>query len=303
MLNTLDAIIIGSGPSGLGASLALSGLRPHYSPACAIADHQLQARLDSLLHEDKEPLISHDVVPRLAANLRGRSNNPMALLFDALQHPGVDQGRNAPSCLKLQHDTKAALSHIMLDPQPPGGTWHGMHDATKTLSPGTWMELPGYSLAAHLRSRGAGEADAERMASQRQPRSLIAGYYEAAAKALGVQQYHRPQRVVDVRWEPADADAAAAASAAQSQSPPTTPARAASAKVPARTPATTDGVWVVEAVDASSASRHQYRAHALLLAIGTSGRPRRLGIEVRHRSRNVSVRRRLCFNWQGPVRE
>ena len=177
----------------------------------------------------------------------------------------------------------------MLDPQPPGGAWHGMHEATKTLSPGTWMELPGYSLAAHLRSRCAGEAEAGWMASQRQPRSLIAGYYEAAAKALDVQQHHRPQRVVHVRWEPADTADAAAAAAAAAQSPPTTPGRAAPTKAPPMTPAMADGVWVVEAEDASSTARHQYRAHALLLAIGTSGRPRRLGIEVRRRRRQATA--------------
>ena len=41
----LDAVVIGAGPSGLGASLALSGWRAHYNPACINPDEALESRL------------------------------------------------------------------------------------------------------------------------------------------------------------------------------------------------------------------------------------------------------------------
>ena len=43
--SVLDAIIIGAGPSGLGASIALSGYRPHYVPNCRLANSHLEKAL------------------------------------------------------------------------------------------------------------------------------------------------------------------------------------------------------------------------------------------------------------------
>ena len=118
----LDAIIIGAGPSGLGASMALSGYLPYYTPACVVEDGRLQARLQSL-HKGgagSGPIQPGDV-PRLSSGLRGRSNNPLALLFDALQHPGCDSGWQAPPCLELRKDRASALTHLLVDPALPGG--------------------------------------------------------------------------------------------------------------------------------------------------------------------------------------
>ena len=48
--NILDAIVIGAGPSGLGASLALAGWRPRFAPRCAVEDVTLQGAADAALH-------------------------------------------------------------------------------------------------------------------------------------------------------------------------------------------------------------------------------------------------------------
>ena len=158
----LDAIVIGGGPSGLGASLALSGWQPHLVTGSSVADRALSLRLKKQVPADG--LIPLDALPALAAGLRGRSNNPLALFFDALQHPGVDQGRPLKSCLALHRAEAGAeagaasgvevgpLRHLVLDPAPPGGSWHSMHESTRTLSPGPWMELPGFTLADYLQS-------------------------------------------------------------------------------------------------------------------------------------------------------
>ena len=167
----LDSIIIGAGPSGLGASIALAGWRPRYVNRCALENIELMNRLQ------RDGQLSLAKFPMLAEGLSGRSNNPLALLFDALQHPGVDLGWSSPSCLDLVHDPEAELSHVVIDDAQFGGSWHSMHDATRTLSPGPWMELPGYPLAEFLTARGRSAA----AAAARQSRRLIAEYYEAAA--------------------------------------------------------------------------------------------------------------------------
>ena len=229
-----DAIIIGAGPSGLGASLALSGWQPRYKNNCAVDSPQLSTKLRSL----SSPLA--EAVRDLAGGLRGRSHNPAALLYDALQHPGVDRGvRGQPSCLELVHDPHAALSHVILDTNPIGGAWHQMHEATTTLSPGFWMELPGYSLADH------GVADPY----ARQPRRVIAQYYQAAAERFDVSRHHRAARATSVRWLHAGADEDGKEEE--------------------------DGArWEVALSDGTPA----LRSRALILAVGTWGVPRRLGI-------------------------
>ena len=110
----LDAIVIGGGPSGLGATLALSGWQPHLVPGSSVADRALSLRLKQVPADGLIPL---DALPSLAAGLRGRSNNPLALFFDALQHPGVDQGRPLMSCLAL-HRAEAGFYGV-----PCGKVW------------------------------------------------------------------------------------------------------------------------------------------------------------------------------------
>jgi hypothetical protein len=237
MAPPLDAIIIGAGPSGLAASIALSGWRPHVSASCSVVDAKLSRALKDHLRQTPSGLLTASSLPKLANGLKGRSNYPLALLFDALQHPGVDQGmRGMPSCLELQHDAASSVRHVMIDPAPPGGSWHRMHDATLTLSPGPWMELPGFSLANFIHPRPA---------DLRQPRSLIASYYEAAAQHFDVARHHVQERAVAIHYAAeggggADADAAA---------------------------------WTVELEHSPP-----LRAHSLILAIGTSGKPQRLGV-------------------------
>ena len=74
--------------------------------------------------------------------MEGRSNNPVALLFDTLNHPGVDVGDKFPSSLEWRYDPTKARSHMVLGKQCPGGCWSNMEDSLLTLSHSDWLELP-----------------------------------------------------------------------------------------------------------------------------------------------------------------
>eukprot|EP00439_Symbiodinium_sp_Y106_P083167 s109_g23.t1 len=110
-----------------------------------------------------------------------------AALVDALRYPEGD-GRG----LSLLHSTKQpALRHAVIGSSAPGGSWQSMSPSTVTLSPGSWMDLPGYSLEEHLKSDSSKEArrllqkvSAEALAASRVPRWLVAEYYVAYARRL-----------------------------------------------------------------------------------------------------------------------
>ena len=130
-----------------------------------------------------------------------RSNNPLALsstlgtrvLIPAMRHHRASS----------PFDANAALSHLAVDPLPPGGSWHGMR-RHKTLSPGPWMEFPGFPLARFLADHAALQPEAAVTAAlQLQPRSTIAEYYRAAAEHFGVTKSYRPWRVESVVRTPA----------------------------------------------------------------------------------------------------
>ena len=74
--------------------------------------------------------------------MEGRSNNPVALLFDTLNHPGVDVGDKLCSSLVWQFDPLKARSHVVLGKQCPGGCWGDMEASLLTLSHSDWLELP-----------------------------------------------------------------------------------------------------------------------------------------------------------------
>lgn len=181
----LAAIVVGSGPAALGASLALSGYRPHIAAGCS-ADTALAAMLppagSSLL---EAPL------PELASGLRGRSHNPLALLFDALHQPGADGPHPRPSCLVLRRSGRP-LPHRVISTDRWGGSWHSMHNATLALSPGAWMDFPSFRLDNFI---AASTADPSATSRARPERSTLAAYYEAAAIYFGLSEHLLRERL------------------------------------------------------------------------------------------------------------
>ena len=95
----------------------------------------------------------------LSQGLIGRSFNPVSLLLDHLQHPAADLGREQPCALKWQQCRKSRFSHRVLGRGRPGGAWTKMDDcsAALTISLGSWMQLPDYSIRDWNQRREATE--------------------------------------------------------------------------------------------------------------------------------------------------
>jgi thioredoxin reductase len=161
----VDTVVVGNGPAGIAVSLALSGWWPRYRGPHP--DPALHARLAA----GDPDFLAGD--PRaLCEGLKGRGHNPMGLLMDLLLHPGADAGRAGRSCLALEHRPERAVTHLVAGRGEAGGSWGRMPQDMLSLSPGYWMELPGWSLFEWARSHGRWIDPGARMA-----RSDVSAYY------------------------------------------------------------------------------------------------------------------------------
>ncbi|MFQ5509207.1 MAG: NAD(P)-binding domain-containing protein [Leptospirillia bacterium] len=196
----MDTIIIGNGPAGICLSLFLSGWWPYYK-----GGHP-DPELDRRLTDGSASLFERGLLP-LYEGLEGRSDNPAALLFDRLHHPAADTPRVLPSTLELKRRPDRAVPHMVLGSGYPGGSWHRMPAKMRSLSPGNWMELPGWSLFEWARSEGRWIDPNARIA-----RSEIANYYRAFVARMKLGEHFRSgvrvvaARPTDTGWE-VDVDA------------------------------------------------------------------------------------------------
>lgn len=69
-------------------------------------------------------------MPALSEGLEGRSNNPVALLFDSLFHPDADFGADIPSVLEWNYQPQNEIPHVILGKTKPGGTWQVKNHVT-----------------------------------------------------------------------------------------------------------------------------------------------------------------------------
>lgn len=134
----LPVVIIGNGPSGICLSYLLSGYTPYVKPDTVHPHPVLQRKLAespgvSLLDQDLD---------YLSEGLEGRSQSPVALLFDTLLRPDTDFGGNLESVLTWKHQKERAIPHLVLGRNLPGGAWHSIEGSMVTLSQGQWMGLP-----------------------------------------------------------------------------------------------------------------------------------------------------------------
>ncbi|XP_037085440.1 oxidative stress-induced growth inhibitor 1-like [Pollicipes pollicipes] len=136
-----DVVIIGNGPSAITLSYLLAGNWPYYSGGGG------GGLIPAFLHQKLETapatsLLQHDL-EHLSEGLEGRSNNPISVLFDTLNHPGADLGSGEQSTVTWVKREEKAVDHVVLGRGPPGGVWQKMAGDLLTVSLGSWMELPG----------------------------------------------------------------------------------------------------------------------------------------------------------------
>lgn len=106
---------------------------------------------DPLLHTR---LMEHPGVPlvlqnieELAMGCEGRSNNPVSVFFDCLNHPGADMGEERPSLLRWESRPDLKVNHLVIGKGRPGGCWQSMEGDVQTVSLGSWMELPNRTMS------------------------------------------------------------------------------------------------------------------------------------------------------------
>ncbi|XP_044932291.1 LOW QUALITY PROTEIN: oxidative stress-induced growth inhibitor 1 [Mustela putorius furo] len=173
----LTVVIIGNGPSGICLSYLLSGYTPYVKPDAEHPHPLLQRKLAeapgvSILDQDLD---------YLSEGLEGRSQSPVALLFDALLRPDTDFGGNMESVLTWKHQKERAIPHVVLGRNLPGGAWHSIEGSMVTLSQGQWMGLPDLPVKEWMRRRRRGLRNSRATAGD------IAHYYRdyVTKKSLG----------------------------------------------------------------------------------------------------------------------
>ncbi|OCT84334.1 oxidative stress-induced growth inhibitor 1 [Xenopus laevis] len=136
----IPVAIIGNGPSGICMSFLLSGYTPYMKEGALHPNVLLQAKLEESPHV---PITEQDF-EYLSEGLEGRSNSPVALLFDTLLRPNTDFLGDVDSALTWRLENQRAIPHLVLGRDPPGGAWNAIEGSMFTLSRGEWMGLPDF---------------------------------------------------------------------------------------------------------------------------------------------------------------
>ncbi|XP_053905310.1 oxidative stress-induced growth inhibitor 1 [Malaclemys terrapin pileata] len=174
----LPIVVIGNGPSGICLSYLLSGYIPYIKRGSVHPHPILQRKLEET---PEVPIIDQDL-EYLSEGLEGRSQSPVALLFDTLLRPDTDFGGTAESVLTWWHETHRAIPHLVLGRNPPGGAWHFIEGSMITLSQGEWMGLPDLQLKDWMRKKRRG------LRNNRATAEDIAQYYQHYVAKKGLQK-------------------------------------------------------------------------------------------------------------------
>lgn len=242
----LPVVIIGNGPSGICLSYLLSGYTPYVRPD-AVHPHPLLQR--KLAEAPGVSILDQDL-DYLSEGLEGRSESPVALLFDALLRPDTDFGGDVESVLTWKREKHRAVPHVVLGRNPPGGAWHSIEGSMVTLSHGQWMGLPDLPVKDWMRAKRRGLRNSRATAGD------MAHYYRDYVSRKGLSHNFVSGAVVTaVEWGPP----APGGSGAQDGSPLFRVSGFLTAKDQSRQP-------------------FSLRARNVVLATGTSDSPARLGV-------------------------
>eukprot|EP00124_Ichthyophonus_hoferi_P005861 Ihof_evm2s1001 gene=Ihof_evmTU2s1001 len=107
----VEVVVIGGGPAGLAASSLFAGWMPYYkgtSKNTAVDKRQSYQTSTCLVDVD---------IRAFSHGLTGRSENPIALLYDYLYHPHADTGSGDVNeqYLIFSRTPDRAVSHIVLE--------------------------------------------------------------------------------------------------------------------------------------------------------------------------------------------
>ncbi|XP_072112850.1 oxidative stress-induced growth inhibitor 2 [Mobula birostris] len=174
----IPVIVIGNGPSGICLSYLLSGYRPYKAPGAV----HLNPILNNKLEEGVNVSVVDQDLEYLSEGLEGRSTNPVALLFDALLHPEADFRFDSPSVVQWKQEKHNSIPHIVLGKGPPGGSWHMMNGSMLTISVNSWMELPGLKLKDWTNGKW------RNLTNDRATPEEVASYYKDYVKIMGLQK-------------------------------------------------------------------------------------------------------------------
>ncbi|XP_046865080.1 oxidative stress-induced growth inhibitor 2-like isoform X2 [Xenia sp. Carnegie-2017] len=143
-------VIIGNGPSGISLSHLLSGNLPYYKGQNIGSNHSTSTLLHEKCQESSEFSIVEQDLQYLSEGLEGRSQNPVALLFDHLNQPQADIGMHEESLLTWRLCSDKHVDHLVIGQGLPGGSWHSMEGSQLTVSLNNWLDLPGWSFQEWL---------------------------------------------------------------------------------------------------------------------------------------------------------
>ena len=111
----------------------------------------------------------------------------MNVFLDTLLRPNLDTGLNDRTCVEWRHEPENAVSHLVLgDASQAGGQWAeeptlGDWNA-RALSYAEMLSLPGYTFDEHYQTRTGKSLPP----FERPTRALVADYYAAYPKAVGI---------------------------------------------------------------------------------------------------------------------
>ncbi|GAB6032582.1 Oxidative stress-induced growth inhibitor 2 [Chamberlinius hualienensis] len=183
-------VIVGNGPSAISLSYMLSGNWPYYASDALHPNEFLHMRLDS---NRSKSVIMQDLC-MLSEGLEGRSDNPVSLLFDTLNHPDADLGVDLPSCLNWLYHPDRRIDHVVIGRSLPGGSWQNMEQSALTLSLEPWMDMPGYRFKDWEKDRHRDRSKGSSL--KRASVGKVARYYREFVVAQNMESSFRNHCVV-----------------------------------------------------------------------------------------------------------
>eukprot|EP01063_Lacrimia_lanifica_P014290 TRINITY_DN20915_c0_g1_i1.p1 TRINITY_DN20915_c0_g1~~TRINITY_DN20915_c0_g1_i1.p1 ORF type:complete len:523 (+),score=165.42 TRINITY_DN20915_c0_g1_i1:47-1570(+) len=179
MAGILDAFVVGNGPCGLAIAAALTGHvtamynGPHYARGVETTFEAALGKSGVLIDAAALDTLTPDRLPYPSE----RSKNPAAVLYDSLNHPFADASSQRYGPLLRYSRRPTDLKVRCVGRGPYGGSWADMPESLLTLSPGSWMNLPGPTLEEYYGSDLGG----------RITRGEVLRYYQAYPSLVGLR--------------------------------------------------------------------------------------------------------------------